>query len=274
VDLGVAGTGLGDPRSGDGRQRRSDHGRGGSGTHRRRVCGRVPRGGRGAPDRRAVRHARPRRRGHGHRGGADRLGHDRGRSRQGGARARHGVRRRHDRLQRDRWIVPPSRRRTASRAGLPGRGSERRAGRAGRTHHPHPHRAQRHDQRGRPDVQHSAARLRRNDLAGAVRLVRLRPDCAAPRLFPSARRRRRGDPRGAALQDDGAGQCRPAARHPDRRRGPRQGAHPDPGGGGEPAECAEGRGRGRDRRAGPVARGAGGAASSPGQPAADDRAFR
>jgi Ca2+:H+ antiporter len=47
--------------------------------------------------------------------------------------------------------------------------------------------AERRDERPRSAVQHVAACLRRNCLAGALRLVRFHPDRAAPRLLPCGR---------------------------------------------------------------------------------------
>ena len=102
VGMGVACTGLGDP-VGDALRARARYRRGcGSGPDRHRVRGRLSRRGGRAPHRRAVRHAGPGRRRDGHRGGADRLRHGCGSGGQGGAGARHGLRRRHDRLQRHR----------------------------------------------------------------------------------------------------------------------------------------------------------------------------
>ena len=105
---------------------------------------------------------------------------------QGRAGPRHGVRRRHDRLQRHRRPLPAL---------------------GGVRHHEQGFQIQGasaalavlaalttltlvvpncHDHDAGSGLQHIAARLRRRRFAGALRLVRLRPDRAPPRLLPAA----------------------------------------------------------------------------------------
>ena len=150
---------------------------------------------------------------------------------EGRAGAGHGLLRRHDRDERHRRPVPALGRRAPSRAGISGPGGQRRVGRPGGAHHPDAGPAELRDQRARSVLQHIAACLRRHRLAGALRRVRLHPDRAAPRLLPAARGRRRGRARAAALEQDGCGQRRPAARRPRGRRGARQVPDADAGGG-------------------------------------------
>ena len=105
--MDVACIGLGDPVADVLCRRRRTHRRGcWSSPARHRVRGRVPRGGGCAPRRRAIRHACPRPGRNCHRDGTDCLGHDRGSGRKGRAGARHGFRRRHDRVQRHRRPLP------------------------------------------------------------------------------------------------------------------------------------------------------------------------
>ncbi len=123
--------------------------------------------------------------------------------------------------------------------------------------------------RARPVVQHVAARFRRNRVAGALWLVRVRPDRAAPRLLPARRARRRGSARVAALQRDRARQRRAAASRSRRRGRPCESSHADAGDRHSPVRCAKGRRRDRDRGSGSAARRSGGAQGGPRQPIAD-----
>ena len=125
------------------------------------------------------------------------------------------------------------------------------------------------DDRARPDLQHVAAYLRGSRLAGALRLVRLRSDRAAPRLFPSGRRQRRGGARAAALRTDRSRQRRPAARRAGRGCGPCQILTPTVETGVASARRAESRRGDRHRGAGAAARRSGRAQGGPGQPVAD-----
>ena len=196
--MGLAGAGLGRPRHHHVCRRAGRHrGRRRRGADRDGVRRRLPRRGDCAPRRRAVRLARPCGGGDGHRGGADRVGHGR-RRRQGRLGARHGVRRRHDHLQRPGRALPARRRRAPPRAGVPDPGRERRARRARRAHDADADPAEPHDHDAGPGLQHLAARLRGRGVAGALRFVRLHPDRPAPGLLPAgraaARRRMRRRP--------------------------------------------------------------------------------
>ena len=172
-------------------------------------------------------------------------------------------------MQRHRRPVPALGRRAPSRTGISAPRSERRPGRAGRAHQPDAGCAKLRRERSRSDVQHIAAHLRRGRLAGALRLVRFRPDRAAPRLLPPARSRRRGGARAAALQQDGRRQRRTAARLARGRRGTCEISHADGGGGNSLAWRAKSCRGDRHRGAGVAARMPGGAQGGPSQPIAD-----
>ena len=144
--------------------------------------------GRGAPRRRALRHADPRGLGDRDRGRADRLDDARRRQRQVGAAARHDLLGDHDHLQRRRRPVRDRRRPQAPRAELSPRRRDLGAGRADRPGDAVAGAAGVHDHRARAgDVLDLAARLRRGRLARPVGGVRVRADGAPPRLLPAAR---------------------------------------------------------------------------------------
>ena len=167
---------------------------------RHRVRSRLPRRGGGAPSAsRSARWSRCRR--HGHRGGADLSVMIAAPDEKAG-------------LARDTvfaavMIVATASsgcaclgRRAPSRAGFSAPGRERRSRRAGRAHHADAGPAQLRHHRARSAIQHLAARVRRGGVAGALRLVRVRPDRAPPRLLPAGRERRRGGARVAAVEPD------------------------------------------------------------------------
>ena len=76
-------------------------------------------------------------------------------------------------------------RRASSRTGISDPGRECRARGAGRAHRTDAGPSKLCGPRTRSALQHGAARVRRAGVAGALWLVRFRPDRAAPRLFPS-----------------------------------------------------------------------------------------
>ena len=88
-------------------------------------------------DRRAVRHAGAGARGHGHRGGADRLGDAGGAGREAGLARDTVFAAVMIVVQRHRRAVPAGGRRASPRAGVPAPGRERRARGAGGAHHAH-----------------------------------------------------------------------------------------------------------------------------------------
>ena len=207
VGLGLAPRGVGHP---GGRHRVRSRLRASHRCRRRddrdRVRGRLPCRNHRPPRGRTVRHARAGGGGDGHRGGADRLHHGGWRTGEGRPAARHGVRRRHDHLQRPGRHLPAGRRGPPSRAGVPAPGRARRAGRPRRPDDADPGAAQRRHERARTHLLQRPARLFRRGVARALRQLRLRPDRPPPRLFPAAGRRSEDDHAAGAVGPDGMGQ--------------------------------------------------------------------
>ncbi len=113
-----------------------------------------------------------------------------------------------------------------------------------------------------PAFSTSPAALRWNGLAGALRLVCLRPDRATPRLFSCNRGRERRGACATAVRQDRRRQPRPAAGGPGGRRGTGEIPHADAGDRRCQARRAEGRRRHRHRSAG-VAAGRSGRSAGP-----------
>ena len=235
---------------------------------RRGLRGRPPRRGHRAARGRALRLDRARRGGHGDRGRADRLDHALGAGRRTGHRARHGLRRDHDRAQRHRRALPARRWHAPPRAGLPRPRGDRRARRARHACDARAHPAEPHHDDARPGLRAVPARLRRGRLAGALRPVPIRPGRAPPQLLHGRGRRRRAArapirPRGRAQL--GTAPARARQRHPSGE---------DAVAGGGPRDRGRGASRRlrrhRDRRRRAAARGPRRLPRGAGQPPADE----
>ena len=193
---------------------------------RRCVRRRPSRRSRRAPCRRAVWHAGARDCGHGDRSRADRLADALARRRQGGAGARHRIRRDHDRVQRNRRDLPPAGRAPASRAGLPSGRRERGAGGARGIGGAGAGAAELRDVGSRADVVTGATRVLRHRVAPALWRVRLHPDGPPPRIFPARGSLPRGRARSAAVAVRDLDECRTPVGFARRGRRTCEGAFP------------------------------------------------
>ena len=231
--------------------------------------GRAPRRGGGPQGGRAAGDPGPRPGGDGDRDLAHRLDDARRWRGQGGAGARHRLRRGDDHLQRGDRSLHPGRWAPAPGAVLPDRGGRPGVRRAGGALHPGARASGLHHQRPRPRLHPGAARLRRTRLAGALGGLRLRPDHPPPRLLPSHRSRGRGGAPATPQRGHDLAQRGSAAGLAGRGGGPGQGALSAHRGGG-PRRRSAGRGhRHRHRHAGAGPRDGGRGPRRAGQPAPD-----
>src|SRR3974390_1630174 len=160
------------------------HCRSGPDLHGVRSC--VPRRSSRTPNGRAIRNTCTRFGGDCYRDGANRFCHDCRSSGTCETATRHGLRSCDDRVQRYRRPVSPLGRRASSRTRLSSPGSECRISRFGCAPYPYVSIAARCDNRARSLVQHVAAYVRWNSIAGALWLLRFFLDGEAACLLSTA----------------------------------------------------------------------------------------